>query len=88
MRGCEVLFGAEKAVEVRELMAGCGVPCPCDGDDLCPGCPIMGDRGQRSRLAVAVVDESSRGSWALAAHLSGYKGVALKRGPGECPLAS
>lgn len=74
MRGCEVLFGVERAVEVRELMAGCGVPCPCQGE-TCPGCPIMGDWGQRARLSTPD-GEVSRGSSTVAA----YRGSTLKRG--------
>lgn len=51
MRGCDVLFGG-RAVEVRRLLIQAGVAgCPCLREDACEGCPIMGDWGQRTRLA-------------------------------------
>lgn len=49
MRACEVVWGPSQAEAVRGFLAAAGVRCAAHGEP--DGCRIMGDWGQRARLA-------------------------------------
>lgn len=51
MRGCELVWDAEKARRLRELMVDATGYCPCDRQEQCPILP--GDLTLRVRVETA-----------------------------------